>query len=75
MYKSRSGQVAQCHVLQKEVGQCEPWLALDGGLGLGLDSLTPICMGAADMLQSGGLLALETTGADLERVQKCGVTQ
>lgn len=49
-------------VLQKEVGQFEPWLALDGGAGLGLDSLTPICSGAATMLQPGGFLALETTG-------------
>lgn len=49
-------------VLQKEVGQFEPWLALDGGQGLGLDSLTPICSGAAEQLQAGGFLALETTG-------------
>lgn len=47
---------------QREVGQFEPWLALDGGLGLGLDSLTPICSGAAKMLQPGGFLAVETTG-------------
>lgn len=49
-------------VLQKEVGQFEPWLALDGGQGPGLDSLTPICSGAAKHLQPGGFLALETTG-------------
>lgn len=49
-------------VLQREVGQFEPWLALDGGLGPGLDSLTPICSGAAEMLQPGGFLALETSG-------------
>lgn len=49
-------------VLQKEVGHFEPWLALDGGVGLGLDSLTPICSGAATVLQPGGFLVLETTG-------------
>lgn len=49
-------------VLQKEVGRYEPWLALDGGVGLGLDSLIPICSGAATILQPGGFLALETTG-------------
>ena len=49
-------------VLQKEVGQFEPWLALDGGVGLGLDSLTPVCSGATTMLQPGGFLAIETTG-------------
>ena len=57
-----------CHglmVLQKEVGQFEPWLALDGGPGLGLNSLIPICSGAAEMLQPGGFLALETTGNDI----------
>ncbi|KAL3134001.1 hypothetical protein ABBQ32_008440 [Trebouxia sp. C0010 RCD-2024] len=48
--------------VMKEVGQFEPWLALDGGQGLGLDSLTPICSGAAEQLQAGGFLALETTG-------------
>lgn len=48
--------------LQKEVGKFEPWLALDGGVGPGLDSLTPICSGAAITLQPGGFLALETTG-------------
>lgn len=49
-------------MLQKEVGQFEPWLALDGGQGLGFDSLTPICSGAARQLRAGGFLALETTG-------------
>ena len=47
---------------QAEVRQYEPWLALDGGQGPGLESLNVICCGAAHMLQPGGFLALETTG-------------
>ena len=49
----------------------EPWLALDGGLGLGLDSLALICQGAEDMLQPGGFLALETTGRVCAHVRSC----
>lgn len=40
----------------------EPRLALDGGDGLGIDCLVPICTGAVEMLQPGGFLALETGG-------------
>lgn len=50
--------------LQAEVGRHEPWTALDGGPGDGLDSLAPICAGAATMLAPGGFLALETAGRD-----------
>lgn len=42
----------------------EPHLALDGGVGLGLDSLLPICEGAVALLQPGGFLALETGGGE-----------
>ncbi|KAL0045493.1 hypothetical protein WJX82_008253 [Trebouxia sp. C0006] len=52
----------QMRKLQAEVRQYEPWLALDGGQGPGLDSLNLICQGASVMLQPGGFLALETTG-------------
>ncbi|KAF6252514.1 S-adenosyl-L-methionine-dependent methyltransferase [Scenedesmus sp. NREL 46B-D3] len=45
--------------LQAEVGRHEPWSALDGGPGEGLDSLQVICSGAADMLMPGGFIALE----------------
>lgn len=48
--------------LQAEVGQHEPRLALDGGEGLGVDCLVPICCGAAALLRPGGFLALETAG-------------
>lgn len=48
--------------LQAEVGQHEPWSALDGGDGGGLDSLQVICAGAAEMLVPGGFIALETAG-------------
>jgi len=58
-------------VLQAEVGQHEPWLALNGGHGSGLDSLTLICQGAFPMLQPGGFLALETTGMVQEGVPMC----
>ncbi len=50
--------------LQAEVGRHEPHLALDGGAGLGDDSLTAICAGAAAMLLPGGFLALETAGGE-----------
>lgn len=53
---------SQMRHLQAEVRQYEPWLALDGGQGPGLDSLNLICQGASVMLQPGGFLALETTG-------------
>lgn len=42
----------------------EPELALCGGEGLGIDSLLPICTGAARMLRPGGFLALETAGGE-----------
>ena len=48
--------------VQAEVGEYEPWLALDGGQADGLRSLQPICLGAACTLQPGGFLALETAG-------------
>jgi len=48
--------------LQPEVRYHEPWLALEGGSGMGLDALLPICTGAALHLTPGGFLALETNG-------------
>ena len=53
----------QLKLLQPEV-QCEPALALDGGLGAGVDSLSEICSGAARYLLDGGVLILETHGCD-----------
>lgn len=50
--------------LQAEVGMHEPRLALSGGDGLGVDCLLPICLGAVQLLQSGGFLALETVGGE-----------
>lgn len=50
-------------LLQPEV-QSEPTLALDGGLGAGVDSLSKICSGAAEYLLDGGILILETQGCD-----------
>jgi release factor glutamine methyltransferase len=50
--------------LQAEVGRHEPALALDGGGGLGIDSLMKVCLGAAALLQGGGFLALETAGGE-----------
>lgn len=50
--------------LQMEVGRHEPRLALDGGQGMAMDCLTPICQGAAELLQSGGFIALETSGKE-----------
>lgn len=47
--------------VQVEVGKHEPWLALDGGEGPGLDSLHTICQEAARFLCPGGFLALEVT--------------
>ena len=49
--------------LQAEVGQHEPHSALDGGEGLGLDSLEVLCAQSATFLRTGGFLALETAGA------------
>jgi release factor glutamine methyltransferase len=37
---------------------------LDGGAGLGIDALVPICTGAVALLQPGGFLALETGGGE-----------
>ena len=48
--------------LQPEVRLHEPWLALEGGSGIALDSLLPICLGAAVHLVPGGYLLLETNG-------------
>lgn len=48
-----------CLGVQVEVGKHEPWLALDGGQGPGLDSLNAICQEAARFLCPGGFLALE----------------
>lgn len=66
--------------LQAEVGQYEPELALDGGEGLGIDALAPICRGAVEMLQPGGFLAVETAGgeqaeyiAQLLQHLRCGI--
>ncbi|GFR50349.1 hypothetical protein Agub_g12558, partial [Astrephomene gubernaculifera] len=50
--------------LQAEVGRHEPWGALDGGEGAGLDSLQALCSEAASMLAPGGLIALETAGGE-----------
>eukprot|EP00887_Chlorella_sp_A99_P005641 scaffold1.g5641.t1 len=50
--------------LQAEVGRHEPRSALDGGEGLAVDCLIPICTGAVRLLQPGGLLALETGGGE-----------
>ncbi|KAK9829717.1 hypothetical protein WJX72_007510 [[Myrmecia] bisecta] len=52
----------QMRGLQAKVGRHEPWTALAGGAGAGVDSLTVICTGAARMLRPGGWLALETAG-------------
>lgn len=48
--------------LQPEVRNHEPWLALEGGPGPGMDAMVPICKGAAARLLPGGFLALETNG-------------
>ena len=70
------------HSLLPQSALCrhEPHLALDGGDGLGIDCLLPICTGAARVLQPGGFLALETAGgeqahyiADLLRRLRCSV--
>ena len=42
----------------------EPWLALDGGDGLGTDALDAVCSGAVALLRPGGFLALETAGGE-----------
>ena len=43
----------------------EPELALDGGSGTGLDCLTDIVRGAAEVLQPCGFLGLESNGASV----------
>mmetsp|Transcript_43785 Transcript_43785/g.139566 ORF Transcript_43785/g.139566 Transcript_43785/m.139566 type:complete len:90 (-) Transcript_43785:50-319(-) len=40
----------------------EPWSALDGGEGPGLDDLREVCRGAAEALAPGGFIGLETNG-------------
>lgn len=50
--------------LQEEVERHEPRLALDGGGGLGVDSLEEICRGANRYLVPGGFIALETNGGE-----------
>lgn len=50
--------------LQAEVALHEPRLALDGGKDLAIDSLMPICRGAAEILQPGGFIGLETCGGE-----------
>ncbi|WPT12001.1 Release factor glutamine methyltransferase [Picochlorum sp. SENEW3] len=50
--------------LQAEVALHEPRLALDGGSDLAIDSLMPICRGAAEILQPGGFIGLETGGGE-----------
>jgi len=54
----------QLHCLQLEVRDHEPYLALNGGFGVGADSLLKICAGAEKHLLRGGFLALETNGAE-----------
>lgn len=54
----------QMQDLQAEVGLHEPWNALEGGQGLGVDALVPICTGAMDMLRPAGILILETAGGE-----------
>lgn len=54
----------QMQDLQAEVGLHEPWNALEGGQGLGVDALVPICTGAMDMLRPSGMLILETAGGE-----------
>ena len=53
--------------LQPEVRLHEPWLALEGGSDMALDSLLPICLGAAAHLVPGGFLLLETNGGNQAR--------
>lgn len=55
------------HNLQPEVRNHEPWLALEGGPGRGLDALIPIIDGAAEFLLPGGFLSLETNGGEQAR--------
>jgi release factor glutamine methyltransferase len=55
--------------LQPEVRH-EPKLALDGGTGAGLDSLTKICTNAAKYLMQGGTLILETHGPEQSMILK-----
>lgn len=50
--------------LQAEVDRHEPWSALDGGQGQGLESLQIICLGAVHWLTEGGFIGLETAGRD-----------
>mmetsp|Transcript_4685 Transcript_4685/g.16784 ORF Transcript_4685/g.16784 Transcript_4685/m.16784 type:complete len:397 (+) Transcript_4685:80-1270(+) len=50
--------------LQREVGEHEPRLALDGGEGDGLDHLRSIFHGAREVLMPGGFIAVETNGQE-----------
>lgn len=60
---------ARLPTLQPEVGQHEPWLALDGGEGDGGGALETVCAQAATALAPGGFLGLETDGgAQAERL-------
>jgi release factor glutamine methyltransferase len=54
--------------LQAEVARHEPWTALDGGEGDGIDSLLEVIEGAAELLAPGGFLALETAGGEQARL-------
>lgn len=47
--------------LQKEVGQHEPWLALDGGSGEGTDAIIAIGKEAAEWLCPEGVIIMEVT--------------
>eukprot|EP01024_Parvocaulis_polyphysoides_P059358 TRINITY_DN6413_c1_g1_i2.p1 TRINITY_DN6413_c1_g1~~TRINITY_DN6413_c1_g1_i2.p1 ORF type:complete len:225 (-),score=35.33 TRINITY_DN6413_c1_g1_i2:157-831(-) len=47
--------------LQSEVGQHEPWLALDGGIS-GMDSILKVISAAEKMLYKSGFLIIETGG-------------
>ena len=40
----------------------EPWQALEGGTGQGIDELIDVCSGASVHLMKGGFLVLETNG-------------
>ena len=48
--------------LQAEVRLHEPWQALEGGTGQGIDELIDVCSGASVHLMKGGFLVLETNG-------------
>ncbi len=57
--------------LQAEVGRHEPWSALDGGPGEGMDSLSVVCEGAAAALVKDGFLALEVRTSECVLVCVC----